>query len=71
MREVSLVRVPGSGLQVVEIRDGWSVSRFVDEFQLHGRDIVINGRGVPQSDWESVTLSGAHEIFATAAVKGN
>ena len=71
MRDVNLIRVPGTGLDVVSVNDGWSVQKFVEENQLHGRDIVINGRGIPASEWNNTQLYGAEEIFATASVKGN
>jgi sulfur carrier protein ThiS len=71
MRDVTLVRIPGTGMSTVSVNDNWTVQDLVDREDLQGRDIVINGRGIPRETWANTRLSGASEIFATASVKGN
>ena len=70
MRDVTLVRVPGTGASRVSVSDTMTVEDLVSSQDLHGRSIIINGVGVQPSDYKTTTLAGAVEIFATAAVKG-
>ncbi len=70
-RQTTLVVVPGTGARSVAVRLGSTVAEFVCEHNLHGRDIIVDGVGVPTSSWNIQTLDTAREIFATGSVKGN
>lgn len=70
-RAATLVVVPGTGARSVTIQDTMTVADFVCRENLHGRDIIINGVGVSPQQWQTQTLQGAVEIFATGSVKGN
>lgn len=71
MRYITLVIVPGTGQQSVEVSDDMTLAQFAANFALNGRNLIIDGRGVPADEWATTTLAGATEIFATGAVKGN
>ena len=70
-RTVTLVVVPGTGARQTTISSQMTVADFVCRENLHGRDIIINGVGCAPAQWNSTTLDGAVEIFATGSVKGN
>lgn len=70
-QNVTLVVVPGTGARQVQVDSQMTVADFVCRENLHGRDIIINGVGVSPTTFNTVTLSGAVEIFATGSVKGN
>lgn len=70
-QNVTLVVVPGTGARQVQVDSEMTVANFVCRENLHGRDIIINGVGVSPATFNTVTLSGAVEIFATGSVKGN
>jgi sulfur carrier protein ThiS len=71
MHTVTLVLVPGPGARTVEVAEGTSLAQFAADHSLNGRQLIVDGEGVPNSQWGSVTLDGASEIFATGSVKGN
>lgn len=70
-QNVTLVIVPGTGARQVQVDSNMTVADFVCRENLHGRDIIINGTGISPATFNTVTLSGAVEIFATGSVKGN
>ena len=70
-RSVTLVVVPGPGARQVTIDDTMTVASLVAAQNLHGRDIIINGVGISPSDFSTLNLCEAQEIFATGSVKGN
>ena len=71
MSNLTLVVIPGPGARTVQINDGATVSNLVCQENLHGRDIIVNGVGVPANQWETTILPANAEIFATGSVKGN
>lgn len=71
MNNVTLVMVPGSGASTVSVADDTTVASFIADNQLSGRQIIIDGRGIPTSEYDTTTLNGVTEVFATGAVKGN
>jgi hypothetical protein len=71
MRQVTLVVVPGTGARTIQVEDTMTVSELVTRENLFGRDIIINGSGVQTSQFNTQTLAGAVEVFATGSVKGN
>lgn len=71
MSNLTLVVIPGPGARSVQINDGATVSNLVCQENLHGRDIIVNGQGVPANQWETTVLPANAEVFATGSVKGN
>lgn len=71
MRQVTLVIVPGTGAKTIQVEDTMTVSELVTRESLFGRDIIINGVGVQPTQFNTQTLAGAVEVFATGSVKGN
>lgn len=70
-KSVTLIVVPGPGARTVSVSDDATVADLVCQENLHGRDIIINGAGVPQSNWQHHEVPASAEIFATGSVKGN
>lgn len=68
---ITLVLVPGTGASSVEVQPGTTLAQFAAQHNLNGRQLIVDGEGVPADQWGSVTLDGASEVFATANVKGN
>ena len=68
---ITLVLVPGTGAQSVEVQPGTTLAAFAATHSWNGRQLIVDGEGVPADQWSSVTLDGAVEVFATANVKGN
>lgn len=68
---VTLVVIPGPGARNVLLTDTATVADLVSQENLHGRDIIVNGQGVPANQYSSTPLSSGVEVFATASVKGN
>lgn len=71
MRTINLILVPGPGVTPVQVRDGETLAQFAAAHNLNGRQLIINGEGVPADQWGTTTLDGAVEVFATGSVKGN
>ena len=71
MPNITLIIIPGPGARTVEITDNMSISDLISQESLHGRDIIINGTGLPASEYSSTTILSNSEIFATGSVKGN
>ena len=68
---LTLVLVPGPGASTVSVTPGMTLAQFAAQHGLNGRQLIVDGEGVPASEWSTVTVDGAQEIFATASVKGN
>lgn len=68
---LTLIVVPGTGVRPVSFETGMTVSDLVCQESLHGRDIIINGTGVPTNQYETTLLVPNSEVFATGSVKGN
>lgn len=71
MRNITLVIVPGTGAKQIQVEDTMTVADLVNRENLFGRDIIINGVGVQALQFNTQTLAGAIEVFATGSVKGN
>jgi len=69
--QITLVIIPGPGARSVSISAGMSLADLACQENLHGRDIIVNGTGVPASSWNSTPVTAGSEIFATGSVKGN
>lgn len=68
---ITLVVVPGPGARTVNITQDTTVAQLVCDENLHGREIIINGEGVPSSRWQETSIPSGAEVFATGSVKGN
>lgn len=71
MNTVTLIIIPGSGARQLTLNADATVADLVCSENLHGRDIIINGAGIPATQWESTTIPSNAEVFATGSVKGN
>ncbi len=71
MQNATLIVIPGPGARPVQLPANATVSTLVCQENLHGRDIIINGQGVPANEWETHTVPNNAEVFATGSVKGN
>lgn len=69
--QITLVVIPGPGARSISVTPGMSLSDLVCQENLHGRDIIVNGSGVPTNDWANTPVLSGSEIFATGSVKGN
>ena len=67
----TLVVIPGSGARSVNYPSDTTIAQLVCAENLHGRDIILDGRGVSSDQWQQTTLADTREIFATGSVKGN
>ena len=57
MRYVTLVIIPGEGASSVEVSDGTTLAQFVADHGLSGRQLIVDGEGVPADQWGNVTLT--------------
>ena len=71
MSTITLIVIPGPGARTVNVSDNATVADLVNQEGLHGRDIIINGEGIPASSWPTATIPVSSEVFATGSVKGN
>jgi len=71
MENLTLIVIPGPGARSVQIQSNATIADLVCQENLHGRDIIVNGTGVPQNQWATTTLTSNSEVFATGSVKGN
>ena len=71
MSTITLIVIPGPGARTVTLDNTTTVAQLVSSENLHGRDIIVNGQGVPATDYNNFTLSSGMEVFATGSVKGN
>lgn len=71
MVTITLVMVPGRGMQTVTLENGSTVADLVSCKALHGRSIYIDGAAVTPECYASTCVPGGAEVFATGTVKGN
>jgi sulfur carrier protein ThiS len=71
MNNITLIIIPGSGARALTVRQDSTVADLVCAQNLHGRDIIINGAGVPTAQFETTPIPSNAEVFATGSVKGN
>ena len=71
MSSITLIVIPGPGARTVNLDDNATLADLVSRENLHGRDIIINGEGIPATAWASTTVPANSEVFATGSVKGN
>ena len=71
MSTITLIVIPGPGARTVTLNDSTTVAQLISSENLHGRDIIVNGQGIPATDYGNFTLSSGMEVFATGSVKGN
>ena len=69
--QITLIVIPGPGARAVTVPDGSTISDLACQENLHGRDIIVNGQGVPTNQWGTFIVAANTEIFATGSVKGN
>ena len=70
MKNIVLVVIPGPGARSVTLNNNATVQDLIQQENLTGRDIIINGQGIPPAQY-STEIAADVEIFATASVKGN
>ena len=71
MKNINLIVIPGSGARPVSLNQNATVADLVSQENLHGRDIIINGSGVPGTSYSETLIPDNAEVFATGSVKGN
>ena len=71
MSVVTLIVIPGPGARTVTLDSDTTVAQLVCQENLHGREIIINGVGVPATSYAEHVIPVNAEVFATASVKGN
>ena len=71
MSTITLIVIPGPGARTVNLPDNTTVVDLVNQENLHGRDIIINGEGILASAWSTTNVPASSEVFATGSVKGN
>lgn len=71
MSTITLIVIPGSGARTINISDDTTVVDLVNQENLHGREIIINGEGIPTNVWSTTNVPASSEVFATGSVKGN
>lgn len=71
MSTITLIVIPGPGARTVNLPDNTTVANLVNQESLHGREIIINGEGIPASSWSTAIVPPSSEVFATGSVKGN
>lgn len=71
MSTVTLIVIPGPGARIVNLDSNATVAQLVCQENLHGREIIINGVGVPANSYQDHLVPANAEVFATASVKGN
>ena len=70
-KSISLVLVPGPGLQHETVALGSTLAQFAADKGLNGRQLIVDGENVAPGDWSNVTLDEASEVFAVTSLKGN
>lgn len=71
MHNLSLVMVPGRGLQRLQVDPNATLADLVQEYGLTNRSIFADGRAVSPDMYDSIRLGTVGEVFATKSVKGN
>ncbi len=68
---LTLVVIPGPGARSISVSNQMTIADLVCQENLHGRDIIVNGQGVPANLWDTTQVVANSEVFATGSVKGN
>ena len=71
MTNITLIIIPGSGARQISVAPNTTIADLVSEENLHGRDMIINGAGIPAAQYATTVVPEGAEIFATGSVKGN
>lgn len=71
MSTATLIVVPGPGARTLSLTNSLTVAQLIAQENLHGRDIIINGVGIPPTNFSTHIVPDNSEIFATGTVKGN
>lgn len=71
MSTVTLIVIPGPGARTVTLPSNATVETLVIQESLHGRDIIIDGQGIPPLQYSTTPVPDSSEVFATGSVKGN
>ena len=71
MKNIVLVVIPGPGARSVTLNDNATVQDLIQQENLTGRDIIINGQGISSAQHSTTEIPSGAEVFATASVKGN
>lgn len=71
MNNATLIIIPGPGARPIQLEPNMTVAQLVCRESLHGRDIIINGAGIPSAQFENTIIPADAEVFATGSVKGN
>lgn len=71
MSTITLVIIPGPGAQIVEISENTTVQNLIDQNNISGRDIIVDGVGIQPNEYATTVLAENAEVFATGSVKGN
>lgn len=71
MIDITLIVIPGPGARSLTLDSNATIADLVNQQNLHGRDIIVNGEGILPDAWSSTALTNSSEIFATGSVKGN
>ena len=71
MSTITLIVIPGPGARTVNVSDSMTIEQLVVQENLHGRDIIVDGVGVPTNSYSTTQVQVNAEIFATGSVKGN
>lgn len=68
---ISLLMLPGNGQNDVEIAAGSTVADLIELKGLSGRNIMVDGRAIPASQYSSTVLVSGQEVAAVGVSKGN
>ena len=71
VNSVTLVVIPGPGARSVSVQENMTIADLACQENLHGRDVIVNGQGIPANLWAETLVVPNSEIFATGSVKGN
>lgn len=71
MKNIVLIVIPGPGVRSVTLSDNATVQDLIQQENLTGRDIIINGQGISPAQHSTTEILANAEVFATASVKGN
>ena len=71
MNNITLIIIPGSGARQISTEPNATIADLVSNENLHGRDIIVDGAGIPAALWADTQIVAGSEIFATGSVKGN
>ena len=56
MSTITLIVIPGPGARTVNIDADTTVAQLISNENLHGRDIIINGEGIPSTSFQTSNI---------------